>query len=151
LKIVGLALAAVVNVGVFLLGFRVLTVRDIPFRDLVPGAIVAGLGWLLLQSVGGYYITHQLKGASQTYGMFAVVIGLLSWLYLQAQLTLFAAEINAVRAGALWPRALGKELTPADKVAYEAYAEVEERRPEAEVSVGFSESTQPSRTAGATR
>ena len=57
---------------------RVLTARDIAFRDLAPGAVVAGLGWLALQSVGGYYMTHQLRGASQTYGMFAIVIGLLT-------------------------------------------------------------------------
>jgi membrane protein len=151
LKIVGLVLAAVMNVGVFLLGFRVLTVRDVAFRDLVPGAIVAGLGWLLLQSIGGYYVSHQLQGASQTYGMFAVVIGLLTWLYLQAQLTLFAAEINVVRAAGMWPRALGPELTPADKMAYASYAEVEERRTDADVRIGFKRSTSRPRAAATTR
>jgi YihY family inner membrane protein len=151
LKIIGLAVAAVVNVGVFVLGFRVLTVRDVALRDLVPGAVVAGLGWLALQSIGGYYVTHQLQGASQTYGMFAVVIGLLSWLYLQAQLTLFAAEINVVRAGHLWPRAIGPELTEADKLAYASYAEVEERRPDADVRVGFRAPTGRGRAGAATR
>jgi membrane protein len=139
LRIVGFAVAALVNIGLFLLGFRVLTVRDIPLRDLLPGAAVAGVGWLLLQAVGSYYITHQLRGASQTYGMFGVVLGLLSWLYLQAQLTLFAAEINVVRVGELWPRSLAGELTAADKRAYASYAEVEERRPEEDVGVGFTE------------
>jgi hypothetical protein len=55
--------------------------------------------WQVLQLVGGYYVNHQIKGASQTYGTFAVVIGLLSWLYLQAQLTLLSAEVDTVRAG----------------------------------------------------
>jgi YihY family inner membrane protein len=137
LRAIGLAVAAVVNVGLFVLGFRVLTVRDIAVRDLLPGAVVAGIGWLLLQSFGGYYITHQLRGTSQTYGMFAVVLGLLAWIYLQAQLTLFAAEVNVVRVAKLWPRSLTGDLTDADKRALASYAEVEERRPEMDVGVGF--------------
>jgi YihY family inner membrane protein len=139
LKLVGIAAAGIVDVALLLLGFRVLTVRDIAWRDLLPGAAVAGIGWLALQTLGGYYITHQLTHASQTYGVFAVVIGLLSWLYLQAQITLFAAEINVVRVSRLWPRGIANELTPADKRAFTAYAEVEERRPEEEVSVAFAD------------
>jgi YihY family inner membrane protein len=137
LKIVGIVAAGIVNIALLLLGFRVLTVRDIAWRDLLPGAAVAGIGWLVLQTLGGYYLTHQLTHATQTYGMFAVVIGLLTWLYLQAQLTLFAAEINVVRLARLWPRSLASDLTPADKRALTAYAEVEERRPEEDVSVAF--------------
>jgi YihY family inner membrane protein len=139
LKLVGVVAAGIVDVALLLLGFRVLTVRDIRLRDLLPGAAVAGVGWLVLQSVGGYYLTHQLTHATQTYGTFAVVIGLLSWLYLQAQLTLFAAEINVVRLARLWPRSLANDLTPADKRAYTAYAEVEERHPEEDVSVAFAD------------
>ncbi|HET7487505.1 MAG TPA: YihY/virulence factor BrkB family protein [Acidimicrobiales bacterium] len=137
LRAAGLVVAVAADVGIFLLGFRVLTVRDVGVRDLLPGAVVAGVAWFALQAVGSYYVGHQLKGASQTYGMFAVVLGLLSWMYLQAQLTLLAAEVNVVRAGRLWPRALTGDLTPADKRAYASYAEVEERRPEVEVGVGF--------------
>jgi YihY family inner membrane protein len=137
LKAGGIAAAGIIDFALFLLGFRVLTVRDIALRDLWPGAAIAGLGWLALQSVGGYYITHQLTHATETYGTFAVVIGLLSWIYLQAQLTLFAAEINVVRVARLWPRSLAPELTAADKRAYTAYAEVEERRPGEDVSVAF--------------
>jgi YihY family inner membrane protein len=139
LKLLGIAAAGIVDVGLLLLGFRVLTVRDIAWRDLLPGAAVAGIGWLALQTLGGYYVTHQLTHASQTYGVFAVVIGLLSWLYLPAQITLFAAEINVVRVSRLWPRSLANDLTPADKRALTAYAEVEERRPEEEVSVVFAD------------
>ena len=40
----------------------------------------------------------------QLYGIFALVLGLLAWLYLGAQLTIFAAEINVVRKRRLWPR-----------------------------------------------
>jgi YihY family inner membrane protein len=137
LKIAGLVAAALVNIGLFVLGFRVLTVREVKVGDLLPGAIVAGLGWLALQAVGGYYVNHQLKNMTQTYGTFAIVIGLLSWLYLLSQLTLLSAEVNVVRRGRLWPRTLAGHLTDADKRAYSSYAEVEERRPDEDVGVGF--------------
>src|SRR5205814_3573425 len=102
----GIAVAAVVNVALFVFAFRVLTVRRLRPRDVFPGAVVAGLVFLVLQALGGYYIGHQLKGAGETYGTFAVVIGLLSWLYLQAQVSLLAAEVNVVRVEGSWPRHL---------------------------------------------
>jgi membrane protein len=137
LRIVGIVAAGIVDVALFLFAFRVLTVRDIALRDLLPGAVVAGVGWFVLQSIGGYYLTHTLNHATATYGMFAIVIGLLSWIYLQAQITLFAAEINVVRLSRLWPRSMATELTTADKRAYTAYAKVEERKPEVAVGVTF--------------
>ena len=57
-------------------------------------------------SDGTLYVTHTLKGAQKTYGTFAGVIGLLSWMYLLAQVTMFAAEVNVVRHRRLWPRSL---------------------------------------------
>ena len=35
-----------------------------------------------------------------------MVIGLLAWLYLEAELTLYAVQINVVIAFRLWPRSL---------------------------------------------
>jgi YihY family inner membrane protein len=101
-----LAAAAAVNVGLFLLVFRVLTPQQIPTRQLVAGALVAGVAWQALQAVGGYLVGHYLRHTSQVYGVFAIVLGLLFWLYLGARLTLYAAEINVVAARRLWPRSL---------------------------------------------
>ena len=72
--------AAAVNVGLFLLAFRVLTPRQIPTRQLVAGALVAGVAWQALQAVGGYLVGHYLRHTSQVYGVFAIVLGLLFWL-----------------------------------------------------------------------
>jgi membrane protein len=121
-------LSIVVNIGVFLVAFRVLTERDLRWSEVLPGAVVAGVAAALLQVAGGFIIDSKLKGASQTYGTFAVVIGLLSWLYLQAQITLFAAEVNVVRSRRLWPRSLDPDdLTEGDRRALAQHAEVEER------------------------
>ena len=87
-----------------------------------------------------YIVAHQLKQASAVYGFFALVIGLLSWIYIGAQISLFGAEINVVLKRRLWPRSLVQPpLTEADERALQQLAKAEERRPEEKVDVHFSE------------
>lgn len=118
----------------FLVGFRILTVAAVPTRHLVPGALLGGLGWSVLQYFGGYLVIHQLRHASQVYGFFASVLGLVSWLHLSAQLTLYAAELNVVRAWRLWPRSIvPPPLLEADRRALDLIARQEERLPEQSV------------------
>ena len=75
---------------------------------------------------------------SDTYGFFGVVIVLLSWIYLGAQLFLLAAEINVVLRFRLWPRSMVQPpLTKADRQVFERLAQMEIRRPEAELAVAF--------------
>ena len=95
--VAALVVSLVLNFGVFWLAFRLGTAREIGWRQLWLGAAIGAVIWQVLQAVGGYFVSHQLAHASPTYGTFAVVIGLLAWLYLQAELTLFAVEINVVQ------------------------------------------------------
>jgi membrane protein len=126
------------NLVLFLFAFKVLTSLRLSWRRLLPGTVLAGVCWSVLQVVGGYYVTHQLKSASQVYGTLALVIGLLSWLYLGAQLFLYAAELNVVLAKRLYPRSMfPPPLTESDKQAISDLAKVEELRPEARVEVDF--------------
>ena len=68
--------------------------------------------------------------------MFGVVLGLLAWFYLQAQITLYVVELDVVRARRLWPRSLvPPPLTEADLRAYQMYAEAGLLRPELAVEV----------------
>jgi uncharacterized BrkB/YihY/UPF0761 family membrane protein len=78
----------------------------------VVGSIVGGVAWQALLAVGGYLVGHNLKHASEVYGFFAVVLGLLSWLYLGAQLTLYAAEVNVVRAAICGHAACSSHRSP---------------------------------------
>lgn len=134
--IAGITLSIVLNLILFLLAFRILTAEDVTWGDVFPGAMLAAVAWTVLQALGGYYVSHQLQGASNTYGTFATVIGLLAWIYLGAQVTLFAAEVNVVKKRRLWPRAIVQPpLTDADERALKGYAEQEERRPEEDVRV----------------
>jgi len=103
-----------VNTGSLLVGFRLLTVAKQQWRILLPGSITGGIVLTLLQTLGSWYLTRVVAGASDTYGTFNLVIGLLTWLALQARIVLYAAEINVVRAKRLWPRSMG-ENDPLDK------------------------------------
>jgi membrane protein len=101
-----IAVSLLVNIGLFWLGFRLATARAVATRQLFPGALLAAIAWQVLQLLGGYIVGHQIARSSSLYGGFAVVIGLLAWLYLQAQITLYAVEATVVRARRLWPRSL---------------------------------------------
>jgi membrane protein len=141
-KIAGIVISLILNFGLFFAAFRLMTARSIPSRDLRTGVIVAGILWEVLQVVGGYYIGHVFKKDSGTYAQFALVIALLVWLHLGAQLTLYAAEINVVVTRRLWPRSLfGPPDAPADKRTLRALAKVEERSEEQKVDVEFTTST----------
>jgi YihY family inner membrane protein len=126
------------NVVVFLLAFRVLTPAQVPTRELRPGAVVAAIGWSSLQYGGGYLVAHQLRHASEVYGFFGTVLGLLSFLALAGTITLYAAELNVVRARRLWPRSiLQPPLTRGDRQVLTDIARQEERRPEQRVIVEY--------------
>ena len=127
------------NVAVCAGIFRILTVADVGWRDVLPGALAAGLGWFGLLAIGSWLVDHQVRNASHVYGLFAIVIGLLGWLYLGAQLLLLAAELNVVRARRLWPRTLRetRETTEPDREALAGEAKEEAARRDERVGVRF--------------
>ncbi len=100
------AISLVANVGVFWLAFRLATFRKVPWTSLRVGAMLAAVVWQVLQVVGGYVVTHELHRSSTLYGTFGVVLGLLGWLYLQATVTLYCAEVDVVLVNRRWPRSL---------------------------------------------
>ena len=134
----GIVVAFVFNLALFMAAFKLLTAVDISWRALLPGVVVAAVCFQLLQHLGGFYLDHELKRTGPLYGVFALVLGLLAWLYIGAQLTMFAAEINVVRVHRLWPRSfLSDPLLDADERALTYSAEVEERVEQETVEVTF--------------
>lgn len=122
--------------GVFLFVFKMALVEYRSFKELWLGAAIAAVGLTFLQSIGGYLLTNHLKNLNDLYGAFAVVLGLLYWLYLQTQVLLYAIEIDSVRVLGLWPRALDqKELTDADRQAFRLYAHRNRFHEEEEIDV----------------
>ena len=112
-----IAVSLVLNIGLFWVGLRLATATRVGWRELRLGAILSAVVWQVLQFVGGYVVAHSLRNASALYGTFGLVLGLLAWFHLQAQLTLYAVEADVVRARKLWPRSLRPE--PSDDERFE--------------------------------
>lgn len=137
LRIVLTAGLVALNVGLYYAAFWFLT-PPVPDRRLMPGAIVGAVGFTALTTIGTGLIEHQLSHASATYGAFASVIALVTYLLLLAKITVYAAELNPVVVRHLWPRALPMAPpTEADEKVLAALAAEEQRWPEQRVQVKF--------------
>lgn len=85
------------DVLLFAVAYRILTPGDGPrFGDVWPGAAFAAAGWTLLKLGGAWYAARTVRSASEVFGAFASVVGVLVLLYLAARLLMYGAEINAV-------------------------------------------------------
>jgi YihY family inner membrane protein len=136
--VVGYVIALTVNFALFFAAFRAMTASVIPNRDLRVGTIVAGVLWTILQALGGYFIAHVLNKQSDAGNTFGLVIALLVWLHLGAQVLIYSAEINVVVTRRLWPRSFfGPPESPADKRTLRALAKVEERSDQQHIDVEF--------------
>jgi YihY family inner membrane protein len=141
---------AAFGAGMYIGAFRALTPKGVPTRSLLPGAITGGILWTVLQVLGTWLIHHFLHSNS-VYGIFATVLGLLAWIYLAVEITVYCAEINVVLARRLWPRAMVQPpLTEADRASMALQALQNQRRPEQHIEVTFddrpAEAAEPVRT-----
>jgi YihY family inner membrane protein len=128
---------AAFGAGMYLGGFRALTAKGVPTRSLLPGAITGGILWTVLQILGAWLVHHFLHSNS-VYGVFATVLGLLAWIYLAVEITVYSAEINVVLARRLWPRSMVQPpLTEADRASLALQALQNQRRPEQHIEVTF--------------
>ena len=126
-------LAIVIDILVIAAAFRLLPSDRPGWRESLPGAILASVLWAVLQTAGSWIVTRQIQGASDVYGFFALVIGLLSWVYLTAEAILIGAETNVVLHRRLWPRSLvpppptRADLASVDEQAREEHALADDR------------------------
>jgi membrane protein len=120
----GYLLAVALDVALVITSFRILTAREVSVRDVLPGALLTGIAFFVLQELSAFIISRHLKNAQSTYGHFATVITILWWFYLQSTITLLGAQLNVVLKEKLYPRSLfGPPRTDSDMRALEAYAQ----------------------------
>jgi YihY family inner membrane protein len=148
-RVLASAAAIALNVTLFVVAFRVLTARHVAVRQILAGAVAGAVSWQALQWAGTLLLGREIKGATATYGLFALVLGTLAWIYVGALTTVVCAEFNAVRVGELWPRSLlapftdNVDLTPADRRAYTSYAQTERHKTFENIDVSFGERPPP--------
>jgi membrane protein len=112
--ILGLVATLVVNAAIMLAMLWVLPTLRRPWREVMPGVIVAAVLLLILQQLGSFIVRHFIAGASDTYGTFGTVIALLSWFFLLSRVLLLSAQLNVVLADRLSPRSLLPTSPPTD-------------------------------------
>lgn len=83
-------------IGAMLVLYRVAPDRIAPrpWKALLPGAVLAGVGWVL-SSVGFAFYVQNIAALGATYGAFATPIALLIWLWLSGVVVLVGAALNA--------------------------------------------------------
>jgi membrane protein len=143
LQLLSSALSVLLNAGLLVVVFRIATARRLTLRQAAPGAVCAALAWLLLQSFGATYVDRVVTRASETNGVFALVLGMLAWIYLSAVAFVLCVEINVVRVKRLYPRSLltpftdEVDLTRGDAQAYTDLAEAQRAKGFQSVDVSF--------------
>ncbi|MCH6165384.1 YihY/virulence factor BrkB family protein [Pseudonocardia alaniniphila] len=143
LRLLAIVVSVAAMCGLFVLGFRAMTVRDVSAREVLPGALLSALAWQVLQSTGAFFVSHGLMGSTQVYGLFGIVLGLLAWIYIEAVIIVLAAELNAVLGRRLYPRSLltpfveDVELTRADRRSYTSYASTQQFKEQQTINVQF--------------
>jgi membrane protein len=137
--------AIVVNAAVFVVGFWICVARSRSVRSLLPGALTAAVVWQVLQLVGTAYVSRVVTNADATYGAFALVLGLIAWIFLASVAIVFSAEIDVVRYKRLYPRSLltpftdDVELTRADRRTYTEIAAAQQYKEFETVTVSFAD------------
>ena len=139
IRIPVLAGLLVLNCALYFATFTLLTAKVVGPRGHLPGAILGGVAFTALITVGSGLVTHVLKHASGTYGAFGTVIGIVAFLLLLAKLSLYAAELNPVLSRRLYPRALPMvdEPTEADLEVLTAIVKAEQRRKDQVITVDY--------------
>ncbi|MCW2788134.1 MAG: ribonuclease [Aeromicrobium sp.] len=138
-RVVGFVLTVVIFVAVF----RLISLRRAKVRAVFPGAFVTAVLWQALQWVGNTYVREVIGKANQVNQTFALVLGLMVFIYIAAIMVVMGLEVNVVLRRNLYPRALMTPftdnviLTPADQKAYSAYAKSQRHKGFQSVEVTF--------------
>jgi membrane protein len=93
--LVGLLVSFVLDVVLFTLTFVLLPNRALRPRQVLPGAIVGAVWWGLLKNFGALYVGRTIQNAGEVFGQLAIVVGLLVFINLAAQLLMLTASIQA--------------------------------------------------------
>jgi membrane protein len=98
---------------VFALLYRFVPARRVRWRQCLPGALLAGLGYEAIKRGFAFYL-DKFATYGAVYGSIAAVIILLVWLYWTNTILLFGGEMNATLQRHGWITDLDERKTPND-------------------------------------
>lgn len=148
-RIAGAVLTMLIFIGLY----RLMSIQAIAARAIVPGAVAAWLGWQVLQIGARSYVSEIVTKAetSEMNQTFALVLGLVAFLFLVNAMIVLGHEINVVVRRRLYPRALltpftdKVSLTEADRKAYTHYAKSQRHKGFQSIETRFSPPTVPAK------
>jgi membrane protein len=93
---------------------------DVSLREVVPGVLVAAVGWVGLKWIFNLYVSVSNK--PDVYGLIGTLVLLVTWLYVGGLILLVGAAVNAVlsgrgvnrQPGKAGKRRFGRQITDAD-------------------------------------
>ena len=94
--LLGSLLSAALMVCIALVAMWFLPHGDARLRDLLPGAVMVGVGYQLITVAVLFYFAPRLGRAEETYGAFGTAATMLVWLYVLARLVIGSAFLNMV-------------------------------------------------------
>ncbi|MFC6824203.1 YihY/virulence factor BrkB family protein [Halopelagius fulvigenes] len=94
-NVLGTVVLIIVLTLAFLPIYYVLPPVDVSVREVLPGTVIAAIGWVLLQI--GFRIYAANAGRYAAYGVIGAVLLFVTWLYFASIVMLLGAAVNAVR------------------------------------------------------
>jgi len=92
---ISLALAIVLDVVSFMTLYMVLPHGAATWREILPGAIGAGLLWEIAKKAFLFFVSTYISVSNLIYGSVTTIIAFLTWAYLSSLIFLFGAYLNA--------------------------------------------------------
>ena len=118
--IIGPIVAVAISTLMFTIAIRIAIGDRAKHFNHIRAAVTSSIALAILQVVGAQIIDHKITQADAIYGFFAIVIGVLSWLYLISYVTLLSINLEVVIDQRLFPRAiLIENRTEADERSLE--------------------------------
>lgn len=151
-RLLGIAL----TVGIFAAVFKFVSLRRARWIDVLPGAVFCALGWALLQIVGNVFVDMVVVRVSTMNRTFALVLGLIVFLWAFAAVIILGLQVNVVGRRRLYPRALltpfsdRVSLTDGDRRAYRQYARSQRYKGFQTIDVSFDRTDLPAIATGKT-
>ncbi|MBU3104446.1 YihY/virulence factor BrkB family protein [Clostridium gasigenes] len=82
-------------IGIFASIYRFTPAKKIRWKQVLPGAIVSTIGWIVVSRGFSFYINN-FSNYSRLYGSLGAVFILMTWLYITSMILIVGAEINSV-------------------------------------------------------
>jgi membrane protein len=91
---ISFVLAILLDVTLFMLLYIMFPHGASTWREILPGAIGAGVLWELAKKAFLYFISSYISASNLVYGSVAAIIAFLTWAYLSGLIFLFGAFLS---------------------------------------------------------